>query len=75
VLGYDTGVISGALVTIRGDLGPATLSNGQKVSCINLPVVELAGERKEVNDYVLLADLVVLSLLVWSMLSAVRVCV
>ncbi|KAG9017471.1 myo-inositol transporter [Tulasnella sp. 427] len=27
---YDTGVISGALVTIRGDLGPAELSNMQK---------------------------------------------
>lgn len=30
--GYDTGVISGALVTIGSDLGPAELSNGQKVS-------------------------------------------
>jgi hypothetical protein len=30
-LGYDTGVISGALVTIKGDLGPSELSNGQKV--------------------------------------------
>ena len=29
--GYDTGVISGALVTIKGDLGPAVLSDGQKV--------------------------------------------
>lgn len=29
--GYDTGVISGALVTIGGDLGPAELSSGQKV--------------------------------------------
>ena len=32
--GYDTGVISGALVTIGSDLGPAELSNGQKVSII-----------------------------------------
>lgn len=29
--GYDTGVISGALVTIASDLGPAELSSGQKV--------------------------------------------
>lgn len=28
--GYDTGVISGALVTIGSDLGPAELSNTQK---------------------------------------------
>lgn len=28
--GYDTGVISGALVTIGSDLGPAQLSNTQK---------------------------------------------
>lgn len=34
-LGYDTGVISGALVTIGSDLGPAELSNGQKV-CFEL---------------------------------------
>ena len=32
--GYDTGVISGALVTIGSDLGPAELSNGQKVSIL-----------------------------------------
>lgn len=31
IAGYDTGVISGALVTINGDLGPAELSTGQKV--------------------------------------------
>ena len=30
--GYDTGVISGTLVAIGSDLGPAELSNGQKVS-------------------------------------------
>lgn len=29
--GYDTGVISGALVTIGSDLGPTNLSSGQKV--------------------------------------------
>ncbi|CAE6450150.1 unnamed protein product [Rhizoctonia solani] len=29
-VGYDTGVISGALVTIGSDLGPEQLSNGQK---------------------------------------------
>jgi MFS transporter, SP family, solute carrier family 2 (myo-inositol transporter), member 13 len=34
--GYDTGVISGALVTIGSDLGPAELSNGQKVSILLL---------------------------------------
>jgi MFS family permease len=31
MIGYDTGVISGALVTIGSDLGPAALSDGQKV--------------------------------------------
>ncbi|KAG1719873.1 general substrate transporter [Suillus lakei] len=30
LFGYDTGVISGTLVTIKGDLGPAQLSDGQK---------------------------------------------
>ena len=31
LLGYDTGVISGALVAINGDLGPAVLSDGDRV--------------------------------------------
>lgn len=35
-VGYDTGVISGALVTIDSDLGPAALSAGQKVSFLFL---------------------------------------
>ena len=34
ITGYDTGVISGALVTIGSDLGPIELSNGQKVSIL-----------------------------------------
>ena len=34
--GYDTGVISGALVTIGSDLGPTELSDGQKVIIILL---------------------------------------
>lgn len=33
--GYDTGVISGALVTIGSDLGPPLLSDGQK-ACISM---------------------------------------
>ena len=37
--GYDTGVISGALVTIGSDLGPVELSNGQKVNILLLLVL------------------------------------
>lgn len=37
--GYDTGVISGALVTISSDLGPSQLSNGQKASLSTLSSV------------------------------------
>ncbi|KAL9709156.1 hypothetical protein Ac2012v2_007509 [Leucoagaricus gongylophorus] len=32
LFGYDTGVVSGALVTIGPDLGSSQLSNGQKAS-------------------------------------------
>ena len=32
--GYDTGVISGALVTIGGDLGPTQLSSTQEVGVL-----------------------------------------
>ena len=39
-LGYDTGVISGALVTIGSDLGPTELSSLQKV--INNVVLALS---------------------------------
>ena len=35
-VGYDTGVISGALVTIGSDLGSQALSNGQKVCMLLL---------------------------------------
>ena len=38
--GYDTGVISGALVTIGSDLGPEELSNGQKVSILQAVSVQ-----------------------------------
>ncbi|OJA09026.1 hypothetical protein AZE42_09027 [Rhizopogon vesiculosus] len=30
LFGYDTGAISGTLITIKGDLGPAELSDSQK---------------------------------------------
>ena len=33
ISGYDTGVISGALVVIGPDLGPPQVSDGQKASC------------------------------------------
>lgn len=35
--GYDTGVISGALVVIKDDLGGKALTNGQKVCCLLHP--------------------------------------
>lgn len=38
--GYDTGVISGALVTIGSDLGSVELSNGQKVSILQAVSVQ-----------------------------------
>ena len=40
-VGYDTGVISGALVTIGSDLGPAALSSGQDV-CVFRAATEKA---------------------------------
>lgn len=36
IAGYDTGVISGALVTIGSDLGPAELSSGNKVLALQM---------------------------------------
>lgn len=45
--GYDTGVISGALVSIGSDLGPAELSSGQKVSVLFTDDTEYVAEAEE----------------------------
>ncbi len=45
--GYDTGVISGALVSIGSDLGPAELSSGQKVSVLHTDDTEYVAEAEE----------------------------